>query len=189
MNFTLDNTFFTADSHYSHRLMAKMRGFGTSENPDLQLMDETLIKNWNATVGEKDHIFHLGDVSWLDQHKTSTILSRLNGVKHLILGNHDWQMLKQECQKHFQWIKERHEFKFDLNDKDQVIILDHYPMLSWNKAFHGSWQLFGHVHGKNSGVGLSMDVGVDCHDLKPISLRKIVEIMSNKINHEKNADF
>jgi calcineurin-like phosphoesterase family protein len=185
----LNNIFFTADTHFSHKLMAKMRGFGTPEAPDLKLMDETLISNWNSVVKEKDVVYHLGDVSWLDQYKTSDILSRLNGVKYLILGNHDWQMLKIECKKHFQWIKERHELKFDFNGISQTIILDHYPMLSWNKAFHGSWQLFGHVHGKNPGVGLSMDVGVDCHDLKSISLKKIMEIMSNKINHEKNQNF
>ena len=42
---------------------------------------ETIVRNWNAVVGEKDEVYILGDVavkkSWLHY------MSQLNGTKHL----------------------------------------------------------------------------------------------------------
>lgn len=50
-------------------------------------MDEALVANWNRVVGPKDKVYHLGDV--VINRKALKILSRLNGEKVLIKGNHD----------------------------------------------------------------------------------------------------
>ena len=50
-------------------------------------MDEALVANWNRVVGSKDKVYHLGDV--VINRKALKILSRLNGEKVLIKGNHD----------------------------------------------------------------------------------------------------
>jgi calcineurin-like phosphoesterase family protein len=34
----------------------------------------------------------------------------------------------------------------ELTDNDRFLVLFHYPMLSWNRQYHGSYHLFGHVH-------------------------------------------
>ena len=46
-----------------------------------------MIENWNKTVTENDEIYVLGDFG-ADGFERD-ILSRLNGVKYLIKGNHD----------------------------------------------------------------------------------------------------
>lgn len=62
-----------------------------------------------------------------------------------------------------------------------------HPMRSWNKAFHGSWHLYGHVHGRlrnqdaaNPGM-LVKDVGVDACDYRPISLAELREYMAPRV--------
>jgi calcineurin-like phosphoesterase family protein len=180
-----------ADTHFGHKLMVRLRGFNTAEE-----MDEELIKRWNATVEPNQHIFVLGDISWYNPNKTDEILQRLNGIKYLVNGNHDWQCEKQICKRHFKLIADRIELEvFDEdtlmethNDKKlQMVVLDHYPMLSWNKAYHNSLHLFGHVHGKNAGVGKSMDVGVDVSNLAPVSYAYIKDALKIKANHEKQS--
>jgi calcineurin-like phosphoesterase family protein len=37
--------------------------------------------------------------------------------------------------------------------------------------------LFGHSHGKLPPYGKSFDIGVDCHNYKPLSLDEVVEKM------------
>lgn len=74
-------TWITADTHFGHRLVAGLRGFDT-----VWQHDETIVSNWNGVVAPNDIVYHLGDVAMsdgLDQ------VSRLNGRKILIAGNHD----------------------------------------------------------------------------------------------------
>lgn len=42
----------------------------------------------------------------------------------------------------------------------------------------GAWHLYGHSHGRLSPQGRSLDVGVDCHNFRPISLDELTERMS-----------
>jgi calcineurin-like phosphoesterase family protein len=51
-------------------------------------MREVLINSWNAQVGPTDLVYHLGDFSF-HEREVEAVLHRLNGTKHLILGNHD----------------------------------------------------------------------------------------------------
>ena len=83
--------YFIADLHFGHTniLSFDARPFKTIEEHD-----ETLIKNWNNTVGIDDDIYILGDISWHNSTKTIEIFKQLNGNKHLIKGNHDQKLLK-----------------------------------------------------------------------------------------------
>lgn len=46
-----------------------------------------MIKNWNALVGPKDVVYHLGDV--VINRRYIQTLGRFNGRKILVGGNHD----------------------------------------------------------------------------------------------------
>jgi calcineurin-like phosphoesterase family protein len=50
-------------------------------------MDETMIDRWNAKVKPTDTVYHLGDV--VINQKSLHLVSRLNGRKILVRGNHD----------------------------------------------------------------------------------------------------
>ena len=108
-------------------------------------------------------------------------IDRLNGNKTLILGNHDANIRKST---RFGEITQIKDFSYGnkANGINIHIVLCHYPMLSWNRRIHGSWHLFGHVHGRNPGIGRSHDVGIDnpYNMWRPLNLYQICEIMVDK---------
>ena len=51
--------YYTADLHFHYALLLPSRPFATVEE-----MDETLVKNWNTTVGSEDTVYLVGDIGW-----------------------------------------------------------------------------------------------------------------------------
>jgi len=83
--------FLVSDTHFGHAGVCRfMRNDGVTklrpwDNPED--MDEAMVKAWNETVRPNDKVYHLGDV--VINRKALSIMSRLNGDKVLIRGNHD----------------------------------------------------------------------------------------------------
>lgn len=166
-------TFFTADTHFGHTNIINYcdRPFATKQEHD-----EGLIQNWNSVVNKKDHVYHLGDFGFGEIAYLKKLCQRLNGKIHLILGNHDKSsVVKGELAFRFTTIQDVHLYKRKFFGEKVEIFLSHYPHRSWPKAFHGSWHLFGHVHGNMEPYNRSFDVGVDCWDYTPISLDQVHE--------------
>lgn len=173
---------FTSDTHFGHANVIK---YSNRPFDDVEEMNESLIKTWNDRVSEKDIIYHLGDFSFLGEKETMNILRRLNGHKHLILGNHDdsrWDW------KYFESVNYYKEVK---HDKKKIILM-HYPIESWNGAHRGSWHLHGHCHGNlDNGLNTRIDVGVDCFRYAPVSFEEISKLMEKRAfiavdHHETN---
>lgn len=172
---------FTSDTHFLHENIIE-----SSSRPfaDLAEMESAMIKNWNAVVKPGDTVYHLGDfaLSWGKKHKEpiDRLLSRLNGQKWLIVGNHD----RDEVVKNQRWNKvtHYHEIKVDLGGlHKQRIVMSHYPFRSWNQMHRGAWMLHGHSHGNLSDIGgKTMDVGVDVHNYAPISLDEVKSFMESR---------
>lgn len=157
-----EQIWFTSDTHFYHKNIMKFCP-KTRLGADFQEMTELLITNWNRDVQPDDTVYLLGDVFFANAQQARGVLNRLNGNIHLIFGNHD-QVIRNNVDilRMFASVQEYKEIKID---KKQVIMF-HYPMLEWNKMHHGSYALFGHVHGSmdNHPEVLSartMDVGVD----------------------------
>ena len=186
--------YFTADTHFWHQSAAKRfrKSFESVEH-----MNEVLIENWNKKVKPGDLVYHLGDVSFAGKERTVETLSRLNGRKVLVMGNHDTKFymgLKQAD--HFERIERLMEVRLhdaEAPDGLQRIVLCHFPMLTWNRAHHGAWHLHGHCHGSLDGKfdGKRLDVGVDCHDLAPVSYEEVKALMAKKqfvvVGHHKES--
>lgn len=75
--------FVISDTHFGHKNMATMRGFKSVEEHD-----EHIVKMWNSVVQKKDTVYLLGDVT-MEKKSPYKILSRLNGIINVVLGNHD----------------------------------------------------------------------------------------------------
>lgn len=146
-----------------------------------------MILLWNSKVGPDDEVYHLGDLSLGSASITDQILSRLNGKKYLVWGNHDNGLRsKDRILRHFEWTKDYTVIKVQ-DDKaergTQSIVLSHYPMLVWDKGHHGSWMLHGHSHGSLDELNLfttRLDVGVDSHGYAPISYKEVKAIMATR---------
>ena len=152
----------------------------------IHMMNEALIQNINDMVGEDDVLYHLGD--WAFGHKgeyyktcryfRDRIICR---NVHLIWGNHD----RHEIYDLFSSCNDLTE----IHVNNQLIVLCHYPLLSWNKAGHQSWMLFGHCHinmnkfvAENLPNSKMLDVGVDGHDYIPWSFQQTKDYMGTKFS-------
>lgn len=159
--------FFTSDTHFSHKLMMKLRGFNTLEEHD-----EKIINNWNSLVGIKDSVYHLGDFSFCKtKEESQKIFNRLNGKIYLVRGNHDKDNALPDG---FRWIKDVYQYYYG---KGKFIWLSHYPHRAWPKNHYGSPHLYGHVHNNIERVpGIkSFDAGMDSWNLNVISLETVLE--------------
>jgi calcineurin-like phosphoesterase family protein len=149
-------------------------------------MNETIIERWNATVRPQDIIYHLGDVMFeKDKAKMEWLLSRLNGEKHLIWGNHDKGLHSIKWQKYFNSAAEMKDLYVPPESNGGVgqhIVLCHYALRVWNKSHYAAWSLFGHSHGSlpDDPNALSCDVGVDCWNFTPVSMEQLNIRMAKK---------
>lgn len=186
-NLDPDNTFFTSDTHFNH---AKIIELADRPFKDVEEMNEALIENWNNVVNEDSVVFHLGDVAFGGVMVIKGILTRLKGRKRLIIGNHDHRQNFKHWDAYFEAIQSQASIRI----ADTELVLNHYPFLCYGGSYRNVINLFGHVHsvpGVGSGLDiprLSMlfptqyDVGVDNNNFTPISFRKVMEIINNKLN-------
>ncbi|WP_409345708.1 phosphoesterase [Paenibacillus sp. MBLB4367] len=159
--------YLISDHHFGHKNIIdfESRPFGNVEE-----MTEAMIENWNAAVGKEDKVFHLGDFSFLNKEKTSAIVSRLNGYKTLIMGNHDRGRPRSW------WL----EAGFDEVSEHPIVyggffFLSHEPMYM-NK--HMPYvNVHGHIHGQKYEGSHYINVSVEHWDYKPVSFERIKEMV------------
>lgn len=174
-------TFFISDHHFGHSKIIKFcnRPFKTVDEMDFEMIDR-----WNAVVRPNDNVYHIGDLSFLSARETSVLLDCINGNIHLLQGNHDKRWLNGDTKNKLVWVKPYYELKL----WNQKIVLCHYPMISWNRSFHGSFHLYGHIH-NNGNAGTehlrAMNMSVELHDYKPVADEFVFDVLlsreSNKI--------
>jgi len=179
---------FTADTHLGHGNIIEHCGRPFSNARE---MDEALVENLNALVGPDDDVYHLGDFSLSNRKVVADVMRRLSGHIH-VLGipwHHDRSWLMKPGRRDLVLMSQagtveilppEHVLQFHKTPQGhyrRVIHLSHYPLASWDRAHYGAWHLHGHSHGAHTGPGKLLDVGVDCHDFKPISMDEVAGIM------------
>ncbi len=175
----MSDIWFTSDEHFFHKNIIKYcnRPFKSIEE-----MNETIIENHNKLVKPNDIVYHMGDFCFAGLQQAESVFNRLNGQKILIEGNHD----SAACFKlKWSWIKNYYELK---TDKTKFILF-HYPMASWNGAFHGSIHLHGHIHHQLPNHGLRrVDIGIDGvgYNYSPLNLDQIISMVPNLQHTEKD---
>lgn len=164
----VDKIWFSSDLHFLHPKIIDICNRPTT----IEEHDEWLLDRINSKVKKNDTFYMLGDVSLGSKEKTEKILDKMNGNKILILGNHDKNI---EHSTRFKEIKQMKNFNFHSESHKNIhIILCHYPLATWDRIMYGSYHLFGHCHGRMNGIGNSFDIGVDCNDWYPLSLREVL---------------
>lgn len=134
-------TFFISDLHLGHK---KCLSFGNRKFTCFEDYNKNLIKRWNNAVNPLDSVWILGDISWYSPEETVEIISRLNGRKNLVTGNHDKHLIQDESvHSLFEEIVDYKELYFD---KKTAVVLSHYPIPFYNRQYHGWYHLYGHIH-------------------------------------------
>lgn len=186
-----------------------------------------MVNQINEYVKEDDILFFLGDWSFGGISNVWNFRRQLN-VKtiHFIIGNHDHHIEFQNHElpnvrraapystefEHFKpvggeypdylfgkdlFTSVQHYLKISVDG--QIIVMSHYPILSWDSAYEGSYMLHGHTHGTlfaspaTQWAGSAhwyhsskiLDVGMDAifkttGEYKPISFQEVRKIMNQK---------
>ena len=163
--------FFTADTHFgdAHILRHRRAQFGT-----IEAHDAALIAGWNAVVGPDDTVWHLGDFAGdASRAHCACVFARLNGVKHLIRGNHDSNRVLA-----LPWAEPPAE-NLRLSAPDAAgrpwrLYLSHYAHRAWPGLWRETRHLYGHSHGCLPDTSRSCDVGVDAWAYRPACLDAIL---------------
>jgi calcineurin-like phosphoesterase family protein len=158
---------FIADLHLSHKNMAIHRGFNNYEEHD-----EHIIKNWNNVVNKRDTVWILGDVT-LNKSKPYEILNKLNGIKKVVLGNHDEPQHVPELLKYVNKVAGMIDYK-------KEFILTHCPIHPSQLDYRYSYNIHGHVHTKSIEDPRYINVCAEMIDYTPKTLEELLIINKSK---------
>ena len=186
--------FFTSDLHIGDKGVARWRGFESLERHD------ALILQGLSHLAKTDELWILGDVCKPNVASVRVLREAIACERvHIVVGNHDSAAKFVTCGgfatvDYYAQVGKvaREGYKF---------VMSHYPMLDWDRAFHGSFMLHGHIHSlpveasediaprdaQNGGMGIRgynawnaergirrFDVGVDANGYYPVSDKEIL---------------
>ena len=151
-------TFMISDTHFRDKEVFEMSG----ENKNFKSVadkDAAIISNWNEVVKPEDTVFILGDFG------DPNYMTKLNGHKYFIYGNHDKPNMA--------------DIKFPIVYKN-FFILSHEPMFITEDGPYAN--IFGHVH--NNPIYRTVSSRSYCvcacrNNYTPVEFSKIVEAMKN----------
>lgn len=167
-------TFFTADEHYAHENIIH---YTNRPWDKIKHHDKGLVKAHNEVVEEDSVVWHLGDFTMAPAEFAGRIkrqvTHRLNGLHHLVLGNHDsWKPFRY-VEDGFVSVHTSFWFKYG----GYTFLLAHDPSIytiidNDKKAF----MLCGHIHKLFKHLMPErriINVGVDVWNYKPVSFFQI----------------
>jgi calcineurin-like phosphoesterase family protein len=178
----MGSVFYTSDWHFNHDFVARLRGFADAEEHD-----EALIAATNKTVTKRDQLWVLGDVFMGSVTKGLEKISRLNGTKHIVLGNHDAPYPSRgkshnQMRRFLEVFESIHLHEQHVIDGHKVL-LSHTPYegdhadredryVQWRLPDMGLPLLHGHVHDEWEFNGRQFNVGVD-HNFAPVPVDRV----------------
>jgi calcineurin-like phosphoesterase family protein len=187
-----NETWYTADLHLGHRLVAELRGFDT---PDAH--DGELAARWDDTVGDTDVVWVLGDISGGgrgSQQRGLAWIAQRPGVKHLIAGNHDSvHPMHTDAHKALPSYLEVFTSVAQSARRSLAghkVLLSHFPYLDsadagdthhrydqWRLPQLEAWLLHGHTHSSTRLGDHTIHVGLDAWDLTAVSINVIAQML------------
>jgi calcineurin-like phosphoesterase family protein len=203
----MGDQFHTSDQHFGHARIAEFSGRPFPHTPEGVLeMNEAIVDAWNAIVGPLDLVWVHGDVAMGTIVDSLGYIARLNGVLHLIRGNHDRCSSlygHKNPAKVAEWTERYLDAGFaSVVDTatlatDQVVavtpnregvLMTHFPYEGDSQETdrysqarprdEGGWLLHGHVHEAWRQRGRQINVGIDAWGGRPVSIDEITELIA-----------
>lgn len=154
----MPSVWLVSDTHFGHAGVCKfLRDDGVTklrpwDDPDE--MDEFMVKAWNERVKPNDKVYHLGDV--VINRRALKTLSRLNGDKVLIRGNHDI-FRDEEYREYFRELRAYHVMN--------GMILSHIPLHEASMGRFGV-NIHGHLHANRVKLARAVNARTGAVDYK-----------------------
>ena len=177
--------FITSDWHLFHNDIIE---YCDRPFTSLKQMHSVLINKHNNVVDQKDHVWVLGDVTLKSPEHAGRVkkeVDKFNGVKHLVLGNHDRWRAHTYLHAGFttvhsaMWLEINGIMIYMVHDPAEHAVIQHDT---------NAYMLCGHIHQLFSDLlpeKRIINVGVDVWNYTPVSANTIMGIIDNDIN--KNA--
>lgn len=188
---------FVSDLHLGHAkdFILDPRGYTN--------VDEALAHQWlmlNETIGPNDIVFNLGDAVIGAQARSTEYAKRVVFLpckqQYYLWGNHNagMQQLYDECRHELGLLADDVEIyplnfpnspfvfmghRIEIFIDGHPVVLDHYPIASWNHASKGGYNVHGHCH-RNLKEDLTLkrlDVGWEWQR-RPVEWNEIVRELS-----------
>lgn len=154
------NIFFIADLHLGHDNICEYEGINRGNPKTVEEHDDWIIYQWNSIVKKSDLVWVLGDVAFTLEGLKK--VKKMNGNKHLILGNHDIFTYVEYC-KYFNKV---HGFM-----KYKGMWLSHAPI--HEESLRNKINVHGHIHSKTINNPNYICVSVEPLNGIPINLEEI----------------
>lgn len=188
--------FFVSDLHFSHR---NIISFCDRPYKDVTDMNEAMVAEWNSKVKPEDEVYVLGDFS-LNPKTAALYTPQLNGIKHLIEGNHDscFEFDKKpekeanQKQKYFDMGWESvSRFNSLVLSNGTEILMSHFPYrdpvceqydtryLEYRPINNGTILLHGHQHARYVKHKNMIDVGWD-NKLTLYTENEIIDLINDQ---------
>jgi calcineurin-like phosphoesterase family protein len=170
------NKYFTADWHLFHGNIIE---YCNRPYKNINHMHQIMQSEHNCVVTPQDEVWHLGDVTMLSSEyarKVAKEISKFNGIKHLVLGNHDeWRASSYENAGFWtvhtaMWFEHEGFTFYMMHDPAKYTVIENNP-----KAI----MLCGHIHKLFKHLlpeKRIINVGVDVWDT-PVSLEQICDLL------------
>lgn len=131
--------YFSADLHIGDKTIAQWRGFGSVAEHDAFVLGNF------SRLQTDDELWLLGDLCHPNVKSVAALRAALPCERvHIVIGNHDSGAKFLTCGgfasvDYYAQVGKvaREGYKF---------VMSHYPMLDWDRAYHGSYMLHGHIH-------------------------------------------
>ena len=145
--------------------MAIKRGFKNALDHD-----SYIVSQWNKVVCKKDVTWILGDITM--EKANYEILNRLNGIKHVVLGNHDEGQHTKHMQNYVNKIAGMINYK-------KEFILTHCPIHPCELEYRFKYNIHGHVHENTLPDKRYVNVSAEVINYKP---KLLSELICGKLN-------
>lgn len=131
--------YFTSDLHLGDKGIARWRGF-----PSVQAHDELILAGLQRLAPD-DELWILGDVCKPNVAAAQALREAIPCERvHIVIGNHDTGAKFLTCGGYASVDYYAQVGKVAV--EGYKFVMSHYPMLDWDRAFHGSYMLHGHIH-------------------------------------------
>lgn len=149
-----------SDLHFGHPNLAKHRGFETSDEHD-----QFIIDKWNSVVRKNDTVWILGDVA-MEKKSYYKLLDFMNGIKKVVLGNHDLPQHSSELLKYVNSV-------CGMYTKMKGLIISHAPIHPCE--LRGKRNLHGHVHENSLDDPRYINVSCEAVNYTPVKISELMD--------------
>ena len=172
---------YISDMHFGHE---DIIAFDSRPFRDTRHMDSSMISRWNKKVQDNDDVYIIGDVCYQNAASAESYLHRLKGKKHLIIGNHDKEILNNSrALKYF--VDEPQQIRAISDERDgrrYMLCLCHYPLAEWEGKSRGYYHIYGHIHALRNHAYYYMsyeeralNAGTMINGYEPVSLGELIK--------------